>query len=93
MTERQINIPLSKIVSVRIHCRNQGCGAIIETNLDDLRHKFRHGKCPFCHAQLITPTTNAFDLLNQAIASLAANGEHMDFAFVYREEDGLFADL
>jgi hypothetical protein len=87
MSDRQINIPLSKIVTVRIRCRNKPCNTIIESNVDQVKQKFRHGKCPVCQAQLFNPTNNCFDLLGQALASLAANGKQMEVAFVYVEDD------
>lgn len=87
MHGRQINVPLSKILALRVRCRNKGCGVVVEMHIDELRQKFRNGKCPFCQAQLVNPANSPFEILGQAVMSLAAHFKQMEIAFVIPDDD------
>jgi hypothetical protein len=76
------DIDLSRLRSLRVRCRNKGCGSVVDVRFDDLRKRFRHGKCPVCHAQLVSSTPNALALLAQAVVALAVNCRQVEVAFV-----------
>jgi hypothetical protein len=76
------DIDLSRLRSLRVRCRNKGCGVVSDVSIDDLRKHFHRGQCPACHAQLVPSKPNALAQLAQAFVSLAVNCRQVEVAFV-----------
>lgn len=80
------DIELSRLQSLRVRCRNKGCGVVAEVSIDDLRKRFHHGQCPVCQGQLVPSNPNALAQLAQAFVSLAVNCQQVEVAFVVEKE-------
>ena len=51
MSEKLFKFLLSEITLVRVHCRNDVCGGVIEIPIEKLGTVFRNCSCPLCHRQ------------------------------------------
>ena len=80
------DIDLSQLQSLRVRCRNKGCGVVSDVSIDDLRKRFHRGQCPACHGQLVPSKPNALAQLAQAFVSLAVNCRQVEVVFVVDEE-------
>jgi hypothetical protein len=74
MTETVLRVSLDELQTVRIVCRQEGCGGVIELPLADMTTR-RSGLdcCPVCSAQFaraFPPDEHLFLQIAQAIAKL-----------------------
>jgi hypothetical protein len=49
MTKTVAMILLSELSTIRIICQNEGCGAVLESDLSRVLHLLGDGACPCCH--------------------------------------------
>jgi len=82
MSEHVLKILLSELVTVRVRCRQQGCGAIVEIPTEELDQKFHSGLCPFCRAVLQLPQNNHLAELARALRELKAAHQQVEVQFV-----------
>lgn len=98
MSETLFKFLLSKISTIRIHCRNPVCGGIVEIPIDRIGAMYRGCTCPLCHQVFddghcelghLGPLNgrDLFVVLAGVLARLNAIKDKVDIEFVLLDPD------
>lgn len=82
MSETLFKFLLSELKTVRVRCRHNGCGAVVEIPTAELGHKFGNGHCPVCQQVLQLPgDNNGFIQLAEAVKNLTGAKSNVEIEF------------
>ena len=89
MSEHLLKILLTELKTVRVRCKNDQCGAVIELPVEKLTDRFRSTVCPVCRSLFVPPGsqaaahgTNPFMNLAKAIELFVQLGSLVEIEFV-----------
>lgn len=85
MSETVLKILLSELDAVRIVCKNQPCGGVVEVKLADLGRFYKSGNCPLCGKNVVDKDDNDLLKLAEAVRGLQAQEDDLDIEFVVRQ--------
>lgn len=78
----QFTFFLDELKTVRVICREKGCGSVVEIPLELVEEKYRSGKCPVCQRALHPEQSNHIVELARAILGAVAAKEKYQIEFV-----------
>jgi hypothetical protein len=86
MSEKFLRIFLDELETIRIVCRNENCGAVIELKTSNLGKLMNSINCPLCRTT-IQGADNHFAALASALEGLKLMGDKACIQFVIPAKD------
>lgn len=90
MTETTLKVQLKELTTVRIVCRNKGCGGILEIPIEKLTTLSKDGsfQCPMCEQNLMTNLSpDPLVMFGLMIQKLSALNQYFSLEFPIRDDD------